>query len=112
MNLESINLCLSANQGHHTYAATTVASECRRTGRWVHRWVNVRDGDLPEAFQAGILTLEFARLRRPLKELPAGVHSCVEDRMVLVEDATDFPRSRERNAKCFASGNLHHSALL
>lgn len=50
---------VDADPGH--VAATTVASVCRRTRRAVEARVRVTDGELPESFRAGNLTVEFYR---------------------------------------------------
>lgn len=84
----------AANQAHLSYAATTVASVCRRARRPVHARVYVRDGELPEAFVAGYLTVEFARPARPFGGgmWPDSVKPCASDRFEIVDDATDWDR--------------------
>ena len=94
MRSPTIHLCLFAYQAHLPYAATTVASVCRRTRRQVHARVYVGDGELPEAFSAGNLTVEFARPAHPLDGgmLLSHVNPCVFDHLDIVDDATDWDR--------------------
>ena len=75
-----IRLEMRAGLGQLDYAATAVAAVCRRTKRTVDATVRVAEGEVPPAFRAGNLVVEFTRDEGAdcgAGRWPLGVHQLV-----------------------------------
>lgn len=113
----SVNLCLSVNGAHLTYAATLVASVCRRTIRKVHARIYVRGEELPRSFSTDDLLVEFLRpIYEPLQHyppqggtcVPGHVHAATWDRLEIVDYALDWDRCWIFDTDQMVIGDIGH----